>query len=112
MLFFGLEGHSDVNGRDLTSDAMKAVASRMSRRYEGSVHAVRYTDRGWLTDGFMVWTEQVAENGRIESTGAVYQVPVRRRRWRLGGRWAGPWQEVQSVPAAAHTVASTLSRRL
>lgn len=102
-MFLGLEGRSDANGRDLAIDAMKAVAERMSRRYAGRISAVRYEDRGWSIEGFAVWSEQV--------TGQRAFVPVRRRRRRLGGRWVGPWREVQSVPAAAHEVGSMLSRR-
>lgn len=95
MIPFGLEGHSDADGRDLTIDAMKAAATRL-RRSAVDVSAVRYNDRGWIIDGFLVRSEQFGVQGRV--------VPVRRRRRRLAGRWVGPWQELQAVSAALHEV--------
>lgn len=82
---------------------MRAAAKHLSARYPAEVHAVRYPDRGWLVEGFMVWTGPVDGAGDIEWQGPVLYVPVRRR-LRIAGRWVGPWREVQSVADAAAEV--------
>ncbi len=106
MIAMGLEGDSDDGGRDLTIDAMKAVAVRMDRRYQASVHAVRYRERLHTVDGFMVWTGPHTAEGW---TGPVLYVAVRRRL--EIGRRAGPWQEVRTVAAAASEIAASVPRR-
>lgn len=106
MISLGLEGHSDDGGRDLTVDAMRAVAVRLDRRYQAQVHAVRYRARLRTVDGFMVWTGPVTAEGWM---GPVLYVAVRRRV--EVGRWAGPWQEVRTVAAAASEIAASVPRR-
>lgn len=98
----GLQGHSDPEGRDLTVDAMNAVAKRLTRRYPADVTAVRYRERMHEVDGFMVWTKPVTVGGDTEWWGPVLYFPVRRR-LRIG-RWAGTWREVEPVAAAASRV--------
>jgi hypothetical protein len=108
VLFFGLEGHSDSTGRDLTIDAMKASADRISRIYGSDVTAVRYDDGPWITDGFLVRADKAKGRGEVEQVTETRVVPVRRRRRWLGRRWVGRWQTLQSVPSAAHDVGAWL----
>ena len=87
----GLQGHSDRHGRDLTADALRAVATRLEDRYGAPVSAVRY--QGALAP--------VVDGLEIATAPPVF-VPVRRR------TRFGPWQEVQSVADAASEAAELL----
>lgn len=104
MIFLGLEGHTDSAGRDLTIDAMKAAAEHLSSTYGVEVRAVRYDDGPWITDAFLVRPDQAKPGAELGQVTGTRIVPVRRRRRHLGRRWVGPWQDLRSVPAAAHDV--------
>jgi hypothetical protein len=101
----GLAGRE--GDRDLTVDAMNAVAKRLSRKYPAEVSAVRYGDGRYEIDGFMAWTGPVTTPGGTEWRGPVLYVPVRRR-LRVG-RFRRPWREVQPVPAAASELGRAVS---
>ena len=108
MIGLGLEGNSNEGGRDLTIDAMKEVAKRLTAKYPVRVHAARYDEDAYEVDGFMVWTGPVKTTLGTEWHGPVLYVPVRQRvRRRLLPplrRSHRAWVEVQSVPKAAAAV--------
>lgn len=105
MIGLGLEGNSNEGGRDLTIDAMKEVAKRLTAKYPVRVHAARYDENAYEVDGFMVWTGPVKTELGSEWHGPVLYVPVRqrlrRRRMRPFRRSHRGWVEVQSVADAA-----------
>lgn len=103
MIAEGIDGSSDGGGRDLTADAMRAAAEHLSAAYPVEVHAVRIPEGDTLVEGFMVWTGPVEVSGTVEWRGRSFYVPVRRRHGD-----GGPWQEVQSVAAAAAEVGATV----
>lgn len=103
----GLAGYSDPRGRDLTVDAMNAVAIRLNRRYQTEVSVVRYQDGPFsIVDGLMAGTGPLTAEGWM---GPTLYVPVRRRV--QVGRRAGRWREVQTVAAAAAQIAAAVPRR-
>lgn len=108
MLYEGLEGHNGPE-RDLTIDAMKEAARRLSVKYPIRASAVRYRDGRNEVDGFLVWTGPVERDGETEWLGPSLEVPVRKR-LRLGPL-RRPWVEVQSVPEAAAEVSRAVNCR-
>jgi hypothetical protein len=108
VISLGLEGNSNEGGRDLTIDAMKEVATRLTAKYPVSVHAARYDEGAYEVDGFMVWTGPVKTELGTEWHGPVLYVHVRqrqrRRRMRPFQRSHRAWVEVQSVAEAAAAV--------
>ncbi len=117
MIGLGLQGTSDGGSRDLTIDAMKEVAKRLTTKYPARVQVVRYEDGGYDIEGFMVWTGPVRAELGTEWLGPTIHVPVRKRlvRWRIWPlrRCTSAWEDVQSVPEAAAAIARAvrLARR-
>jgi hypothetical protein len=95
----GLSGQSDRGRRDLTVDAMRAAATRLTRKYPAEVSAGRYRVRHLEVDGFVIWTGPVFTEHGTQWHGPHFEVPVRQR-LRIG-RYHGEWRTLRSVPAAA-----------